>query len=47
MPHCAQIVPVKVKFLQTFPNETKNSAENLNRINILKMWSFSKSPKPD
>jgi len=45
--HCAQIVPVKVKFLQIFPNETKNSAENLYRINMLKIWSFSETPKND
>lgn len=45
--HCAQIVPVKVKFYQIFPNTTKNSAENLNRINMLKMLCFSKSPKND
>ena len=27
VPDCAQIVPVKVKYNQTFPNETKNSLE--------------------
>lgn len=24
VPDCAQIVPVKVKYLKTFPNKTKN-----------------------
>ena len=33
--NCAQIVPVKVKYFQTFPNETKNSLKNYNRINCL------------
>ena len=32
---CAQIVPVKVKYFQMVPNETKNRMKNLNRINCL------------
>jgi hypothetical protein len=32
-PNCAQIVPVKVKYFQTVPNETKNTMKNWNRIN--------------
>ncbi len=32
---CAQIVPVKVKYFQTVPNETKNKMKNWNRINWL------------
>ena len=35
---CAQIVPVKVKFFQTDPNETKNDFQNRNRINMLKLY---------
>ena len=40
---CAQIVPVKVKYFQTVPNETKSKFENWNRINMLKtheIWIF-------
>ena len=33
--NCAQIVPVKVKYFQMVPNETKNTMKNLNRINCL------------
>jgi hypothetical protein len=38
--NCAQIVPVKVKYFQTIPNETKNSLKNWNRINYLKLRHF-------
>jgi hypothetical protein len=38
--NCAQIVPVKVKYFQTFPNETKNWLKKLNRINWLKLRHF-------
>ena len=38
--NCAQIVPVKVKYLQTFPNETKNSDKNTHRINWLKILTI-------
>ena len=31
---CARIVPVKVKYFHTVPNETKNTMKNLNRINF-------------
>jgi hypothetical protein len=34
-PNYAQIVPVKVKYFQTVPNETKNMVKSLNRINCL------------
>jgi len=33
--NCAQIVPVKVKYFQTVPNETKNSFKIINRISLL------------
>jgi hypothetical protein len=36
-PNCAQNVPVKVKYLQTFPNETKNADRITHRFNILKI----------
>jgi hypothetical protein len=32
---CAPIVPVKVKYFQTFPNETKNADRITHRFNIL------------
>jgi hypothetical protein len=41
--NCAQIVPVKVKYFQTVPNETKNTFKILNRINHLSsqhLWNF-------
>ena len=31
--NCAQIVPVKVKYFQTFPNETKSWLKKCYRIN--------------
>ena len=37
---CAQIVPVKVKFFQTDPNETKNDFQKRNRINVLELHNF-------
>ena len=37
---CAQIVPVKVKYFQTVPNETKNTMKNWNRINCLYSQHF-------
>ena len=37
---CAQIVPDKVKFFQTVPNETKNTMKNWYRINFLKSQHF-------
>ena len=40
VPDCAQIVPVKVKYNQTFPNETKNSLEKGRWINRLKSQVF-------
>jgi hypothetical protein len=41
VPHCAQIVPVKVKYLQIKSNETKSAVENCQRINMLKINVFS------
>jgi hypothetical protein len=38
--NCAQIVPVKVKYFQTVPNETKSWLKKLNRINWLYLLSF-------
>ena len=35
--NCAQIVPVKVKYFQMVPNETKSQLKNWNRINMLKI----------
>jgi hypothetical protein len=35
--NCAQIVPVKVKYFQTFPNETKNTGRITHRFNMLKI----------
>ncbi len=32
---CAQIVPVKVKYFQTVPNEIKNTVEMWDRIKYL------------
>jgi len=32
---CAQIVPVKVKYFQMVPNETKSKLKNCYRINCL------------
>jgi len=40
MENCAQIVPVKVKFFQIFPNETKNAFKNRNLINKLYFQHF-------
>jgi hypothetical protein len=37
MENCAQIVPVKVKYFQMVPNETKSKLKNRNRINMLKI----------
>ena len=37
---CAQIVPIKVKYFQIVPNETKNQSKKLNRINWLKSNHF-------
>ena len=39
-PNCAQIVPVKVKYFQTVPNETKNTEKNWNRIKRLESQYF-------
>jgi len=38
--NCAQIVPVKVKYFQMVPSETKNSLKNWNRINCLELHYF-------
>jgi len=37
---CAQIVPVKVKYFQMVPNETKSKLKKWNRINYLKLQNF-------
>ena len=39
-PNCAQIVPVKVKYFQTFSNETKSWLKKFNGINQLKSRLF-------
>jgi len=41
VPDCAQIVPVKVKYYQMFPNRTKNTWKirmNIKSLKILKNW---------
>jgi len=35
--YCAQIVPVKVKYFQTFPNKTKNADRITYRFKMLKI----------
>ena len=47
VPDCAQNVPVKVKYYQTFPNETKNRIKIECEINALKVWFFLPQKKWD